>query len=64
MEYSKEEALERQALIDNITKNLSELDLKSKMELLTDWDDSKEEEIAAVDGYENWSDPNEWEERT
>lgn len=64
MEYSKEEALERQALIDNITKNLSELDLKTKMELLTDWDDSKEEEIAAVDGYENWSDPNEWEERT
>lgn len=64
MEYSKEEALERQMLIDSITKNLSELDLKSKMELLTDWDDSKEEEIAAVDGYENWSDPNEWEERT
>lgn len=64
MEYSKEEALERQMLIDNITKNLSELDLKSKMELLTDWDDSKEEEIAAVDGYENWSDPNEWEDRT
>jgi Mg/Co/Ni transporter MgtE len=64
MEYSKEEALERQMLIDSITKNLSELDLKTKMELLTDWDDSKEEEIAAVDGYENWSDPNEWEEMT
>jgi hypothetical protein len=64
MEYSKEEALERQMLIDSITKNLSELDLKSKMELITDWDDSKEEEIAAVDGYENWSDPNEWEDMT
>jgi Mg/Co/Ni transporter MgtE len=64
MEYSKEEALERQMLIDSITKNLSELDLKTKMELLTDWDDSKEEEIAAVDGYENWSDPNEWEDMT
>lgn len=43
MEYSKEEALERQMLIDNITKNLSELDLKNKMELLNDWDDSKDE---------------------
>jgi hypothetical protein len=64
MEYSKEEALERQMLIDNITKNLSELDLKSKMDLLIDWDDSKEAEIEAVDGYENWSDPNEWEDMT
>lgn len=43
MEYSKEEALERQMLIDNITKNLSGLDLKNKMELLNDWDDSKDE---------------------
>lgn len=63
MEYSKEEALERQMLIDNITKNLSELDLKSKMELIKNWDDSKEAEIEAVDEYENWSDPNEWEDR-
>jgi len=61
MEYSKEEALERQRLIDSITKNLSELDLKSKMELINDWDDSKEAEIQAVDEYENWSDPAEWE---
>lgn len=45
MEYSKEEALERQRLIESITKNLSELDLKSKMELLNDWDDSKNEEL-------------------
>lgn len=43
MEYSKEEALQRQMLIDSITKNLSELDLKNKMELLNDWDDSKDE---------------------
>jgi hypothetical protein len=34
------------------------------MDLLIDWDDSKEAEIEAVDGYENWSDPNEWEDMT
>lgn len=64
MEYSKEEALERQVLTESILNYMAELGITNKAEPVIDWDDSKEAELEAVDGYENWSDPAEWEDPT